>query len=116
MAINYAGLRHTADRLLRDNGAPYTLQRGGGVQVIKGVEVAVPRENHRLTGVITRYTTGEIDGTLIQQGDIKMFATAETEIRQGDHLLIEGKAHRVIQVTPVKPATLLLCYQLQLRA
>ncbi|AWK14210.1 hypothetical protein SK355_03855 [Candidatus Fukatsuia symbiotica] len=112
MAINDAGLRRAADRLLRDNGVPYTLQRGGGVQVIKGVEIAVPLENHRLTGVMARYTTGEIDGTLIQQGDSKMMATAETEIYQGDHLLIEGKAHRVIQVTPVKPAALLLCYQL----
>jgi len=116
MVIHYAGLRRTADRLLRKNGALYRLQRGGGVKVIRGVEVAVPLENHTLTGVIARYTTGETDGTLIQQGDSKMMATAETAICQGDRLIIDDKAHRVIQVNPVKPAALLLCYQLQLRA
>ncbi|WP_339057321.1 hypothetical protein [Candidatus Regiella endosymbiont of Tuberolachnus salignus] len=114
MAIHYAGLRRTADRLLRENGISYRLIRQN-IKLISGIEVQLPEQIATVTGIISCYTRGEVDGTLIQQGDSKMMATAETAICQGDRLIIDDKAHRVIQVNPVKPAALLLCYQLQLR-
>ncbi|VEJ54627.1 hypothetical protein [Pragia fontium] len=116
MAINHQRMRSTATRLITQNGATYTLTRGGGVEVIGGVEVDIQPETHIITAIKSDYASGEIDGTLVLNGDVKMSATAEVEIRIGDLILIDGKSHRVIKPNPVKPASLLLCYKPQLRA
>ncbi|QKJ16616.1 hypothetical protein [Yersinia kristensenii] len=116
MAINYPRMRATATRLITDNGATYQLSRGGGVEFVGGIEVDIPLETHTAIGVISSYSPGEIDGTLIQNGDVKMSATADVEIRIGDLIMIDGKKHRVIKPNPVKPAALLICYKPQLRA
>ncbi|MDN0096564.1 hypothetical protein [Yersinia rohdei] len=116
MAINYPWMRATATRLITENGAAYQLSRGGGVEFISGVEVDIPLEAHTIIGVISSYSPGEIDGTLIQNGDVKMSATADIEIRIGDLIMVNGKKHRVIKPNPVNPAALLICYKPQLRA
>lgn len=116
MAINYPRMRATATRLITENGTTYALTRGGGVEVIGGVEVEIPPETLTITAVKSDYVPSEIDGTLILNGDVKMSATADIEIRIGDRILIDGKSHRVIKPNPVKPASLLLCYKPQLRA
>lgn len=116
MAINYLRTRATATRLITENGAAYQLSRGGGVELIGGIEVDIPLEAHTIIGVISSYSPSEIDGTLIQNGDVKMSATADIEIRIGDLIMVDGKKHRVIKPNPVKPAALLICYKPQLRA
>ncbi|CNF22612.1 TPA: hypothetical protein PXN96_003894 [Yersinia enterocolitica] len=116
MAINYPRMRATATRLLTENGIAYQLTRGGGVEFVGGVEVDIPLESFSVIGVISSYSPGEIDGTLIQNGDVKMSATADVEIRIGDLIMVDGKKHRVIKPNPVKPAALLICYKPQLRA
>ncbi|WP_323605049.1 hypothetical protein [Citrobacter sp. R-1.5.2] len=68
------------------------------------------------TGVITEYSTREIDGSLIATGDKKLAATFETEVRIGDLIDIDGKKWRVVQPNPVKPADVLISYNIQLRA
>lgn len=116
MAINYPRMRATATRLITENGATYQLSRGGGVEFVGGVEVEIPLETSSIVGVISSYSPGEIDGTLIKSGDVKMSATADMEIRIGDLIMIDGKKHRVIKPNPVKPAALLIGYKPQLRA
>lgn len=90
MAINYPRMRATATRLFTENGATYQLTRGGGVEFVGGVEVDIPLESFPVIGVISSYSPGEIDGTLIQNGDVKMSATADVEIRIGDLIMVDG--------------------------
>ncbi len=116
MAINYPRMRAIATRLITENGIACQLMRGGGVKFIGGIEVDIPLEAHTIIGVISSYSPSEIDGTLIQNGDVKMSATADIEIRIGDLIMVDGKKHRVIKPNPVKPAALLICYKPQLRA
>lgn len=116
MAINYPRMRATATRLITENGIACQLTRGGGIEFICGIEVDIPLEVHTIIGVISSYSPSEIDGTLIQNGDVKMSATTDIEIRIGDLIMVDGKKHRVIKPNPVKPAALLICYKPQLRA
>lgn len=115
MAINYLRMRDTTTRLLTENGQAHTLTRGGNVIRVNGKEVYQPAEIASVTGVMTEYRPGEIDGTLIQSGDALLVATSQTEIRIDDRIAIDGKKYRVINPHPVKPAAVIICYRVQLR-
>ncbi|WP_368893572.1 hypothetical protein [Kluyvera ascorbata] len=117
MAINYLRMRATATKLLTENGKMYLLTRGGGtIRDLFGKEVTTPFVTASVTGVITEYSSREIDGSLIATGDKKLAATAETEVRIDDRIEIDGKKWRVVQPNPVKPAGVLISYNIQLRA
>ncbi|BEN01119.1 hypothetical protein LL394_004801 [Serratia marcescens] len=116
MAINYTRMRATATRLLTENGQKRVLTRGGKVTRVNGKEVRLPDEKADVIGVVTEYKPGEIDGTLIQNGDVLLVATYQTEIRIDDRIEIDGKKYRVVHPHPVKPAAVLICYRAQLRA
>lgn len=117
MAINYLRMRTTATRLLTENGKTYQLTRGGSITRDQfGKEVTIPAITATVTGVITEYSSREIDGSLIATGDKKLAATFETEVRIDDRIEIDGKKWRVVQPNPVKPADVLISYNIQLRA
>ncbi|MBE9969146.1 hypothetical protein G8C42_07105 [Citrobacter freundii] len=117
MAIDYRRMRATATRLLKDNGKSYQLTRGGTTSRDQfGKEVTTPPVTATVTGVVTEYSSREIDGSLIATGDKKLAATATTEVRIGDHIEIDGKKWRVVQPNPVKPADVLISYNIQLRS
>ncbi|MFT0941693.1 hypothetical protein ACMGLT_10570 [Enterobacter hormaechei] len=117
MAIDYRRMRATATRLLKDNGKSYQLTRGGTTTRDQhGKEVTTPGITATVTGVITEYSSREIDGSMIATGDKKLAATFETEVRIDDRIEIDGKKWRVVQPNPVKPADVLISYNIQLRA
>ena len=116
MPIDYRRMRNTATRLLTENGRTYQLTRGGGTTRDQfGKEVTTPAMTATVTGVITEYSSREIDGSLIATGDKKLAATFETEVRIGDIIDIDGQKWRVVQPNPVKPADMLISYNIQLR-
>ena len=101
---------------LTENGKTYPLTRGGTTTRDQfGKEVITPAVTGTVTGVITEYSSREIDGSLIATGDKKLAATYETEVRIGDHIEIDGKTWRVVQPNPIKPADVLISYNIQLR-
>ena len=117
MAINYLRMRATATRLLTENGKAYQLTRGGStIRDQSGKEVTTPVTIATVTGLITEYSSREIDGSLIATGDKKLAATFETEVRIDDRIEIDGKKWRVVQPNPVKPADVLISYNIQQRA
>lgn len=117
MPIDYRRMRTTATRLLTENGKTYPLTRGGTTTRDQfGKEVTTPTTIATVTGVITEYSSREIDGSLIAAGDKKLAATFETEVRIDDRIEIDGKMWRVVQPNPVKPADVLISYNIQLRA
>ncbi|WP_312817798.1 hypothetical protein [Atlantibacter subterraneus] len=117
MPIDYRRMRTTATRLLTQNGKTYKLMRGGTTTRDQfGKEVTTPTTIATVTGVITEYSSREIDGSLIATGDKKLAATFETEVRIDDRIEIDGKKWRVVEPNPVKPADVLISYNIQLRA
>ncbi|HFV9215007.1 TPA: hypothetical protein ACIAHZ_004393 [Enterobacter roggenkampii] len=116
MAINYQRMQATTTRMLKQNGIAHNVTRKGTLIVIGGVEHRSEDIQFIATGVKTDYAPGEIDGTVIENGDIRIVFTAEKEIKIGDVVDIDGTAYRVVKPNPVKPAVLVLCYKAQLRA
>lgn len=116
MPINYQRMQQRSDRLLRQNGAEYSVTRKGTVSVVGGVEYQADDLAFTAWGVKTEYDPDEIDGNNIQRGDVKIVFTSEQVIEIGDLVNVDGKQHRVIKPNPVKPASLVICYKAQLRA
>lgn len=81
-----------------------------------GIEIETPELTLSITGVVVQYKLSEIDGTLIESGDFQIAATAETEIKIGDWIDVDGRRYRVIQPNPIKPAGVVILYKPQLRA
>ena len=117
MAIDYRRSQARTTRLLTENGKAYQLTRGGTTTRDQfGKEVTTPAITATVTGVITEYSAREIDGSLIATGDKKLAATFETEVHIDDRIEIDGKKWRVVQPNPVKPADVLISYNIQMRA
>lgn len=116
MAIDYQRMKARTTRMLRQNGVAYNVTRKGSVTVIGGVEHKTEASRFTAVGVKTEYAPGEIDGTVIVNGDVQIVFTAEQEIKIGDVVDIDGTAYRVVKPNPAKPGVLVLCYKAQLRA
>lgn len=116
MPISYPRMRNTAKRLLTGNGKSWNVTRPGTIAVIGGVEHNTPAETFTAIGVRLDYKPGEIDGTVIQNGDLRIVFTADVELRIGDRVDVDGISYRIEKPNSVKPADLLLCYRAQLRA
>lgn len=116
MAIDYQRMQARTTRMLRQNGMTYNVTRKGSVTVIGGVEHKTEAVRFTAVGVKTEYAPGEIDGTVIVNGDVQIVFTAEQEIKIGDVVDIDGTAYRIVKPNPAKPAVLVLCYKAQLRA
>lgn len=116
MPINYQRMRATAKRLISGNGTTWQITRPGKVEVIAGVEHVQPEQQLTAVGVRTDYQPSEVDGKLIQGGDVRIVFTADAPLMIGDLVDIDGTAYRIENPNPVKPGNLVLCYRAQLRA
>ncbi|MEH3170989.1 hypothetical protein [Enterobacter quasiroggenkampii] len=116
MAIKYQRMQAITTRMLKQNGIAYNVTRKGTLIVMGGVEHRSEDIQFTATGVNTDYVPGEIDGTVIENGDVRIVFTAEQEIKTGDLIDVDGVRHRVVKPNPVKPGGVVLCYKAQLRA
>ncbi|UUR70762.1 hypothetical protein [Enterobacter asburiae] len=116
MAINYQRMQATTTRMLKQNGIAYNVTRKGTLIVIGGVEHRSDDIQFTARGVKTDYAPGEIDETVIENGDVRIVFSAEQEIKIGDLIDVDGVIHRVVKPNPVKPGGVVLCYKSQLRA
>lgn len=114
--MDYLGAQQRLINTVKRNGITYPLTRGGGVINENGLEVEVPEEKMDVKGLVIAYKLSEIDGSLIQSGDVRLIVTPEKEIRIGDHIAVDGISYRVQEPNPIKPADVLLAYKPQLRA
>lgn len=111
----YTKSKLTATRLLSKYGAKYQVYRKGRVSIVNGKEVVTEGVTFTAIGIKTNYNPIEIDGTVIQSGDIKMLFSADTELAINDLVTIDGEKWLIKQPNPVKPADILICYKAQLR-
>lgn len=63
-------MQATTTRMLKQNGIAYDVTRKGTLIVIGGVEHRSEDIQFTAIGVKTDYAPGEIDGTVIENGDI----------------------------------------------
>ncbi|EFP3678737.1 hypothetical protein HPX80_002185 [Salmonella enterica] len=71
---------------------------------------------YSVTGIDQQYRQSEVDGTQIQTGDKKILLTADIVPEPGDYLTDNTHCRwDIITITPVKPASEVLLYSLQVR-
>lgn len=70
-----------------------------------------------LMAVVSHFRKSEIDGTLVLATDLKVIADAAVVVSKAsaDQVIIGGVTHRVIDVTEVNPAGVVLAYIIQAR-
>ena len=115
----YSGLAGTADRLLKKYGAPATLTRSvpGAYDPATGTTAAPTVTAYTGTGAKFDYAQRDIDGTLIKQGDQRVYLAVVgiVQPQTGDRLTIAGVAFTVAASRPLQPALTAVLHDVQVR-
>lgn len=117
MSNFYTQMKSVASRLLTDKGQSLTFSRetSSGFNPVTGVNTT-STSTYTGNGASFNYNKAEIDGTLVQRGDIRLLLEAvTTEPEQGDTVTIDSIIYRVMSVSPTSPAGTVVLYELQLR-
>lgn len=119
MSAFYTGLQSTAAALLRDKGMTMTLhKRTPGAYAPSAAAATVAEVDHTCTGAQFDFPAAQIDGTMIQRGDLKVVLSAQgltVEPDSGDMLTAASVKRNVIAVKPIAPAGTVVAYILQVR-
>lgn len=123
MALNYANLADTAERLIEENGRSMILRKGGEVLS----DPAAPWDPDTTTGdialtvigVIVDYENDAIDGQLVMRGDKRLLVAEnsvdDNQIELFDRVTDESQDWKIVEVTTWKPGDTRIFYDLQLR-
>ena len=113
----YSNLKNVASRLLIDKGQDVTFTQ----ETTTGIDPAAGTKT-KTTSTFTGYGAAfdykrmEIDGELIQKGDIRFLMEATTTIPvPGNTTVIDSIIYRVMSVKLTSPAGIAVIYEVQLR-
>lgn len=119
--FDYARARQTADRLLTRFGQSATLRQttvsgGDGWDPGSGDTVVT---DTTITVAVLEYEVGQIDGTVIQNGDRRVFVSAQgvgVTPAPADVLIVGSDQLRIVNVKPLSPASTVVMWECQCRA
>lgn len=115
----YAEMAATASELLAEFGQDMTLVRGlTGTYAPATGTATVSGSNSYGKGVALDYDQRDIDGTVIRQGDQRVYLSIEVGAtpQTGDALLIGGKTWKVMTSKTLAPAGVAVIHDVQCRA
>lgn len=116
--IDYVRMRQDADKAIRDAGTSGVLRAAGAPtgdpwNPTPGEPIDTP-----VTVAVTEYSDRDKDGTLIKMTDKKALVSAEGltfEIENADSLVISSDEYQVVTVDKIKPADVVVVYEIQVR-
>jgi hypothetical protein len=123
LSFDYAKTAQTAKRLIEQFGMTVTLrvaQEGtynpATGQVGYGYLGEDPAE-YAVTAFKLDYAQRDIDGTLIQQGDMRLYMdpTIPVTPKTGDTVLMGDEEYKVLASKPVDPAGVVVLHEAQIR-
>ncbi len=116
MAVNYVRLAAKATKLIKENGKQLTVTRvtGSVYDPITGKNVE-NKETFTTFAAQTEYSSSDIDGTLILQGDAKFVCIPGNEIKKGDVIVCDTGTWTVKEPNPKNPGGTVINYQVQAR-
>lgn len=111
----YSNLASTVTRLLTKFGQAVTFVHTtqGTYNPATGARSGDTTANVTGYGVTYPYTLGEIDGTMVQESDLRMITDAAAQ--KGDAITVDSVVYRVVRVENIKPAGTGVAYMVQLR-
>lgn len=118
----YDELAQAAVDLLVELGQPIQLKRGGAgtgtYDPSTGTGADVAEQTFTASGVALNYTRHETDGTLILEGDRRLYIAPDlgTVPTSGDVVLLEdGTQLKVVTSRPLAPAGVVVLHDVQVR-
>jgi len=117
MSFNYQKIGGIASKILKNFGqeATFTTKTTGHFDPAIG-KAQTTETTFTGYGVKEAYTSREIDGTLIQAGDIKfMLENTSTTPSVSDTCSLNSIVYRIMSVDPLEPALDSVVYVLRLR-
>ncbi len=124
----YTDLRDgVADELITDFGKALTLREEDDAAVFDGatgfITSAGTPTDHAVTGIITRFKLGDIDGTMVLRTDFKVLLSAVSPVTglpitppTVNMILIDGAdQYTIIDVVPLRPGGVDVIYTMQVR-
>jgi hypothetical protein len=104
MSFDYSGLAATATRLINKFGGDVTLsiKTAGTYNPITGSN-GDTFTSSVVKGVKTNFMNGDIDGTLIRQGDVKVLIDGDVALNQDDLITVGSDQYEVINAKPLNP-------------
>lgn len=116
-AFDYASLRdNTATRLIKKFGRRHTFTRVsyGAYDPATGTS-AETESAFTAYAVKDDFSAFERNDSSIQIDDIKLIAEASGAFEVDDLIDIESQDYRIVRVNPIKPADVVVAYELQVR-
>ena len=68
-----------------------------------------------IIAMVSEYDEGEIDGTVIVEGDLKFDVDSTVIIDKTMRFDFDGNTYRIINIKQIKPGSVLVGYQIQVR-
>lgn len=115
MSEFYTRLQSTAERLINQFGETAVLHKQS-THNPEPWNPVVTSVNHDVSIVKSSTSIVNRDETLMREGDILMLMYSEVEPTLKDALTIGGKKYQIVQTEPLKPAQIVLYYQILVRA
>ena len=118
MSSFYSDLANVATRLLTDKGQQVTVTRPvtSSHNPATGVVTSGTSTTFTGFGAAFNYNKSEVDGTLVQHGDIRFMIDASGGLPEiNDLVTIDSDSYRVMSVINTSPAGTSVKYELQLR-
>jgi hypothetical protein len=116
---DYNAMAKRADKTLAKFGAPAVLERAlkGDYDPTVGAPDDAGTQVYNTTALRGAYRVSEIDGTKIKAGDVRLYVSPllAVEPRPGDVIAFDGAEYVVVNSNPVKPATVVVCHDVQAR-
>jgi hypothetical protein len=113
----YSDLANVAKRLLTDKGQNVTFSRevSSAFDPVTG-QNQIAATTFTGNGAAFNYNKSEVDGTIVQNGDIRFLVEATaTEPANDDTVTIDNIIYTVMSIKPTSPAGTVVIYELQLR-
>lgn len=116
MSAFYDSLRAVALKLIGEKGREVTLRsRSSGAYDASTGSASATYTDTVMSAVVSNYPMRNIDGTRVQQGDLKIMLVSDVAPHVGDGLLIGGVEHEVLDVRELNPGGTTLTYTMQVR-
>jgi hypothetical protein len=114
--FNYARAAKTATRLIENFGKAGSITRA--VKTGEAYNPTLTTTAYPCQLAVTEYRISERDGTMVLMGDKRVFVSVQgvpIEPTVSDRLVIDGESHSIINVMPLKPGPVTVCWEMQVR-
>lgn len=114
----YSDMAVTASNLIADKGQTVTFSYTSGATFdpVLGQDSGGTPTSFTANAVALNYSKMEIDGTVIQRGDVKLIVEqTSTDIAVDMKCTVDSVDYRVMNVEPIDPAGTLVISKVQLR-